>query len=235
MCHQQLGRTQRRLPREPSPPLAFRGQSLGQELWLWRVGREVTVTSSDSKGEEGRCPSSFFPALKISGKPRDREKRGRGRQPRRGRGGIGSPPVPPARPRPSPRGLLDSCSLWRQRQSGRWCREDRGCSKTTATPALELGAAGRWRAQERGGPMPTQSPEPKAQADPHHPGEGPTSPPRSTHPKPHSRSAQQPPCPATHVGLALSRSHGRRQSPCASLCRARRARSICSRSCFHWA
>lgn len=37
----------------------------------------------------------------------------------------------------------------------------------------------------------------------------------------------------THMDLALSRSHGRLQSPCAFLCLVSRAKSICSRSRFH--
>lgn len=102
-------------------------------------------------------------------------------------------------------------------------------------PAPALRAAGRWWAQER---RETQCPH-RALTQKPQGGEGPTSPPISTHSEPSpSPQACQPnkiPIPATHVGLALSRSHGRRQSPCASLCRARRARSICSRSCFHWA
>lgn len=47
---------QRRLPHAASPH-TFWGQNPGQKLRFWRVYREVMAPSSDSKGEEGGCPS----------------------------------------------------------------------------------------------------------------------------------------------------------------------------------
>lgn len=92
--------------------------------------------------------------------------------------------------------------------SGCWCREDRGCSKThpdtpLPNPAPELRAAGRWWAQERWG---TQCPH-RALTQKPQGGEGPASPPISTHsepyPKPTSMSAQQDTHPCHPRGLGL--------------------------------
>lgn len=102
--------------------------------------------------------------------------------------GIGSPLVLPALPRPSARGLLEPCGLWRQRgSSGVWRREDRGCGKThpastfpNPSPRTE-GGREMVGPRKMGDPVPPQRPDRKAQAEPHHPGDSPTGPPRSTH------------------------------------------------------
>lgn len=90
--------------------------------------------------------------------------------------GCGSPLVPPALPWPSSRGLLEPWSLWRQRgirllvQGGQRLQQDPHLlhlpdpSPRTERSRKMVGPG------KMGDPVLTQSPDPKAQADPHHPG-----------------------------------------------------------------
>lgn len=80
---------------------------------------------------------------------------------------AGSPLALPALPWASSRGLLMSCRLWRQRESGYWYSKDRGCSKTythTTTPnpmPTTEGSKNMVGPRKMGDPMLTQSPDPK--------------------------------------------------------------------------